>query len=426
MGKKGHQNRRPGSLISHNGHLVNEAQALITRLDQVQPFALTMPMVRAANIPEDAQLGINKLLVEGTADLRRKINAFIKRMKQDKYTPADKAQRIFALLKLKFNALLDQLDIFADVLTQRGEHDIGIWLAGLDTVAKDALSVVRKEVSMPPLITYLDRGHGAAIRRARTRLPGGKKNPVAVIRVPRERMVSSGIASSLVHEVGHQGAALLGILPTLKTALRKEAEKHPEEKQAWMLYERWISEIISDCWSVGIVGIGATTGLMGVVSLPSYFVFRMNLDDPHPFPWIRVKISSAFGAALYPDPQWNRISQLWSQLYPTDKLPEKQLKIIDQLEATIPAFVRLVLRHRTPTLKGKSFGAVFPKQKRQPVRLRQLYNRWKAKPDLSKKYRPSLAFAVLGQARADNKISARTEARLLTDLLRKWAVKRNV
>lgn len=426
MGKKGHQNRRPGSLISHNEHLVNEAQALITRLEQVQPFALTMPMVRAANIPEDAQLGINKLLVEGTADLRRKINAFIKRMKQDKYTPAHKAQRIFALLKLKFNALLDQLDIFADVLTQRGEHDIGIWLAGLDTVAKDALSVVRKEVSMPPLITYLDRGHGAAIRRARTRLPGGKKNPVAVIRVPRERMVSSGIASSLVHEVGHQGAALLGILPTLKTALRNEAEKHPEEKQAWMLYERWISEIISDCWSVGVIGIGATTGLMGVVSLPSYFVFRMNLDDPHPFPWIRVKISSAFGAALYPDPQWNRISQLWSQLYPTDKLPEKQLKIINQLEATIPAFVKLVLRHRTPTLKGKSFGAVFPKLKRQPVRLRQLYSSWKTKPDLSKKYRPSLAFAVLGQARADNKISPRTEARLLTDLLRKWAVKRNV
>ncbi len=48
---------------------------------------------------------------------------------------------------------------------------------------------------------------GAAIRRARTRLPGGGDNPVAIIRVPRERMVGSGIASSLVHEVGHQAAA---------------------------------------------------------------------------------------------------------------------------------------------------------------------------------------------------------------------------
>ena len=38
------------------------------------------------------------------------------------------------------------------------------------------------------------------------------RNPVAIIRVPRERMVGHGIASSLVHEVGHQGAALLGLV----------------------------------------------------------------------------------------------------------------------------------------------------------------------------------------------------------------------
>ena len=58
---------------------------------------------------------------------------------------------------------------------------------------------------------YLDRGHGAAIRRARARLPGGGMSPVAIIRVPRERMVGAGIASSLVHEVGHQAAALLDL-----------------------------------------------------------------------------------------------------------------------------------------------------------------------------------------------------------------------
>jgi len=33
---------------------------------------------------------------------------------------------------------------------------------------------------------------------------GGGENPVAIVRVPRERMVGNGIASSLVHEVGHQ------------------------------------------------------------------------------------------------------------------------------------------------------------------------------------------------------------------------------
>ena len=36
-----------------------------------------------------------------------------------------------------------------------------------------------------PAVCYLARGPGAAIRRARTRLPGGESNPVAIIRVPQ-------------------------------------------------------------------------------------------------------------------------------------------------------------------------------------------------------------------------------------------------
>ena len=69
------------------------------------------------------------------------------------------------------------------------------------------------------MVCYLARGPGAAIRRARTRLPGGGDNPVAIIRMPRERMIGSGIASSLVHEVGHQGAALLDLVPSLRARL---------------------------------------------------------------------------------------------------------------------------------------------------------------------------------------------------------------
>ena len=46
-------------------------------------------------------------------------------------------------------------------------------------------------------------------------------------------------------------------------------------------------------------------GLMGVVSLPRAFVFRIDLADPHPTPWLRVKLSAAMGQALYPHPQWD-------------------------------------------------------------------------------------------------------------------------
>ena len=159
---------------------------------------------------------------------------------------------------------------------------------------------------VPPVICYLDRGIGAAIRRARTRLPGGGANPVAIIRIPRERMVGNGIASSLIHEVGHQAAALLDLVNSLRPVLQGLQRGRASERQAWQLWERWISEIVADFWSVARLGVSSTMGLKGVVSLPRPFVFRLNVDDPHPVPWIRVKLSCAMGDALYPHPQWAR------------------------------------------------------------------------------------------------------------------------
>ena len=107
--------------------------------------------------------------------------------------------------------------MFADVITQRSETETGVWLSGLDVVAGDALALPGYYAA-PPVICYLDRGIGAAIRRARTRMPGGGENPVAIVRLPRERLVGSGVASSLVHEVGHQAAALLGLVDSLQAS----------------------------------------------------------------------------------------------------------------------------------------------------------------------------------------------------------------
>ncbi|MGX9726189.1 MAG: hypothetical protein ACTFAK_02345 [Candidatus Electronema sp. VV] len=220
----------------------------------------------------------------------------------------EEAQKRFCFLRLRFNAVLTQLDLFGDVITQRSENENGVWLSGLDVVSADALAMP-EYYRMPPVICYLDRGIGVAIRRARTRLPGGGENPVAIIRVPRERMIGSGIASSLVHEVGHQGSVLLGLIPSLRPVLHEQG-KRSGDVQTWQLFDRWISEILADFWSVARVGVVSTLGLIGVVSLPRLFVFRLNLDDPHPMPWLRVKLSCAIGDALYPHPQWRSIAAI--------------------------------------------------------------------------------------------------------------------
>ncbi len=384
-----------------------------------------MPTVPAANISKEALNAIHHLLKDGVREMNHKLGLFLKWITRPQQP--DKAQRQFALLKLKFNALLDQLDIFADVLTQRGEHETGVWIGGLDVVAENALKIKGADFDSPPLISYLDRGHGAAIRRARTRLPGGKQNPVAVIRVPRERMVSSGIASSLIHEVGHQGSALLELIPSLRPALReKEKSARQEDKIVWQLFQRWISEILSDFWAVATLGISATTGLIGVVTLPRYFVFRINLDDPHPFPWIRVKISCGFGRVLFPDPQWNRLEKIWNQSYPVTQTKMEDHALIRKVERLIPDFVHLLINHRPAKLGGRSLISVFPVQERQPDLLRQKFQKWDAHPQLMRRASPTLVFAVIGQARSDHSISAAWENQLLKDMLTFWATQKSI
>lgn len=408
--------------------LTQEALALATRLDQVRPLALIMPMVTAARVTPAAIAGIDDYLVEGRRELRSLIQDYLNWLKSPAAlrATAEDAQRRFTIVRLRFQKILTQFDIFADVMTQRSEHSYGVWLAGLDQLAEDTLNLPHPAFKAPPLITYLDRGVGAAIRRARTRLPGGGANPVAIIRVPRERMVGSGIGSSLVHEVGHQVAALLDLVRSLRFALAERRASYPENATAWRYWERCISEIVADFWSVGRIGIGATVGLIGVVSLPKPFVFRLRLDDPHPFPWIRVKLSAAIGEALFPDPQWQRLARQWEQLYPKTGLPEEKAAIVSSLEDHIPAFVDVLLEHRPERLRGRSLREALALDDRRPDRLRDLFGDWQSSPKTIRTQPPSLVCAALGQARADGRLSAGIESKLVRQVLEYWALVRPV
>jgi hypothetical protein len=406
--------------------LAQEARALLTRLMRVKPFALYETAVPAASISPSAQIAIERYLADGRRELRQQVHTFLQWLQPSgshRPTPAE-AQRRYTFLRLRFNAVLSQFDIFADALTQRSEHDTGIWLSGLDALAADALTLPADH-PVPPVICYLDRGGGAAIRRARTRLPGGGQNPVAIIRVPRERLIGSGIASSLVHEVGHQAAALLDLMGSLRPILQN-MQWHNRQRPVWQYWERCLSEILADFWSISKVGVGSTFGLIGVVSLPRPFVFRMNLDDPHPIPWICVKLSCAIGRALYPDPQWARLAKMWELLYPTTGLTAAKRSLLMQLEAGMPDFVRLLIQHRPKALHGQSLIEAMQVERRQPRRLAAYYERWRTAPEQLYKAPPSLVFAVIGQAKMNGKISPETESHLLTKLLIHWALRRTL
>jgi hypothetical protein len=155
-------------------------------------------------------------------------------------------------------------------------------------------------------------------------------------------------------------------------------------------------------------------------------VFRLNLDDPHPMPWLRVKLSAAIGAALYPHPQWQRLAGLWEAYYPPTGLPPLAESVIERMQASMPAFVAVLMNHRPKALRGLSLVEVLDTEARQPARLEALYRQWGGDPSQMYRAAPTVAFAVLGQARANGRLTPEDETVLIAKLLTYWTLRATV
>ena len=406
--------------------LIQEARALIMRVRQMQPFEMRMPMVGAASVSPRAARAILLHVRDMRHELIDRLNRFVDWVRRyGRRVPAARMQRKLTVIKMRFVSALFGYDVFADVLTQRSEHDNGIWLAGLDAVAEDALKLP-PSFEVPPVTCYLEHGLGAAIRRAKTSLPGRRENPVAVIRIPRERMVGFGISSSLVHEVGHQAEMLMGLSDELKLILKREAEHAAaHDRFAMRCFAGWITEILADAWGISHLGIAAPRGLMGVLSLPSSFLFRMKQGDPHPMPWFRVILCLHLGAALYPDPQWRRFERTWERLYPIPNTKRRPSSRVMKLLSGLDPFIARFLAHRPRSLGGMTLGELLRRSDRDPARLRARFSGFRRNPDSISTLRPTSALAVLGQGFADHRLGTEEDSRAIARLLRRWALKKN-
>lgn len=412
-----------GRTISTRQWVADEARALLARLTRVRPLMLQETMTPAAAPEARVQRAIEISLSGHQRRLRAEIGGLLRWLHSDDSRRAEPAQmqRRLIALRMQFNDALSNLDLFIDALTQRSERDTGLWLAGLEVAARDVLELPGY-LEVPPLLCFLDRGPGAAIRRARTRLPGGGSNPVALIQIPRERMTGSGVAASLAHETGHQAAALLGLVESLRPRMEVLADRSLGGR-VWALWQRWISEIVADVWALARLGPTATMGMMGVLSLPEFFVFRVNVNDPHPPPWIRVRLSAALGNELYPDPQWAELLALWDQLYPLRGIPELRRRVLVELAESAPTLARFLLDHRCKALSSMPLGEVLGREECHPRRLAQRCRRPGWLRTLSST-RPALAFAVLGQARWLRTITPDAEREAVSKLLTSWAMRR--
>ena len=115
-------------------------------------------MVLAATVPPAAQAAMERHMISAGGTSRHGLD-YIRRLRGPGGRPMrpEVAQRGFAMLRLRFNAVISQFEIFAEVLTQRSQDETGVWIAGLDDLAADALMLPGPFYNAPPVICYLDR-----------------------------------------------------------------------------------------------------------------------------------------------------------------------------------------------------------------------------------------------------------------------------
>ncbi len=149
-------------------------------------------------------------------------------------------------------------------------------------------------------------------------------------------------------------------------------------------------------------------------------MFRVNANDAHPTPWIRVKLSAALGRLFYPQKAWDRLTELWESYYPLARAGAEQQRILALLDRTLPDLARKLVNHRPASLRGQTLLEALDTGERQPSRLRELFRRWRTVPQLMYRSRPIVVFAAIGQARADNTITPEEESAVLAKLLSHW------
>ena len=128
---------------------------------------------------------------------------------------------------------------------------------------------------------------------------------------------------------------------------------------AWRYWERWISEIFADFWSVARIGVASTLGLIGVMSLPRVFVFRVEPRRSPSVPLDPRQAELRDGAGPVPASRsGTRVDRLWESFYPRVGLAPDYRALLAAFESTMPEFVELLLTHRPASLRGRSLAEV--------------------------------------------------------------------
>jgi hypothetical protein len=205
------------------------------------------------------------------------------------------------------------IHFYTSALNTRANKEVGALLKGCDILAQNCLTafLIPLKKTVPPVITYIDKGIGAAIMKAGLRLWDGSISPVALIKMTFHNLYRP---TSLLHEAGHQIAHLLSWNTELAQTLKQKlSTKNPIVANA---FSKWSSEIAADAVAFALTGFAAVAALHDVLDNEEDVVFHYDESDPHPISFLRVLLNCAFCKVVFGNGPWDKMQEDWLKHFP--------------------------------------------------------------------------------------------------------------
>jgi hypothetical protein len=261
------------------------------------------------------------------------------------------------------------VDYYVDAVRARANPELAAQLRACDAMAERAIGSALEPLGRkcPPIMTYFKPGIGASILRLGTSLWDGSLSQVAAIKLTYHNRLRP---TALIHEAGHQFAAIIDWNRTLARALAEGLRAHGSLVAD--AFAGWASEIAADMFAFANTGFGSIAALTDVVSGRGAQVFRFLPGDPHPISYLRVLLGVEMCRRFYGVGPWDELAAAWQALHvPTNADP----LVADLVRAGIPALPRVVelgLLTRLPCFSGRRLADLVDPTRVAPRALREM------------------------------------------------------
>lgn len=347
---------------------VTHWRAALATLDDIENFASAAAWRALESYLDTA---IRQRLGQAVEELKREadvLSAQLRAARSD--DELERVRQRVVAFRRRFLQVETMLDFYGDAVNTRTSPKLAAILRGCDVLASQALERALAPLGrpVPPVLVYIDKGFGASILRAGLRFwTGGPLSPAAAIKITRHNL---GRPTALIHEAGHQFAAIVGWNEELATALQRELAGASAEVAS--MWGATASEVAADCFAFAHAGYASVAALHDVVAGEEESVFRLMPGDPHPVAFVRVLLGVQMCVRFFGAGPWDELAAAWVRAYPLRRAPRDVRGLLELSVELLPRIVDVCMRRPMLAFGGRSLAALVDPAAVRPDALKRI------------------------------------------------------